>query len=390
MKRPVASLALIAIAIALILTCSDRFRTARDIYVTWEGERASIRGEASGGLKWQITRGAVTMTASETVGKQLKVHLSGTSENGSFELDTKKKTLVVLDGLKLHNPAGTAIELKSDKETIIVLADSTENELSDEGIDANGDLELRGYGQLTIRAQLAGNKGIRTEGSFRVKDEPTLIITTTGQPLSMRELAMPDLPQGNEGDGHHPGPPPAGFERYDYSGTAKAIKALGKIVIEGGTIRLNTHTPGAEGMESKRDIIINGGDIEVHAHDDAINAGMTMTVNGGKIVAVSSNNDGIDINGGTMKPWVIEPPKGYDAQRAAAIKGQPRYTQTGGSVTAITQAPPPEEGLDTDHTPIEHTGGELIIVPNDSIDHRAPAPEPPSPHARGGQESSES
>ena len=390
MKKAIAALAIIAALIAAILMFSSRFKVTEHIYVEWNGERVGIRGEGSAGLKWTIDRGFLTMTANETVGKSLKIHLSGECANGQFELTAAKRTFILLEGLKLLNPTGAALVLKGDKSTYLTLADNTENTLGDAGIEAAGDLTIGGDGSLTIVAQGTGHKGINIDGNLKIKDDPTITITTSGQPEHMQVLpqsvwlgkgpGLPRIPQdsslpsdategsnlSNLSNPSNPSEPsllplpPPGFERYDFSGTSKAIKAQGTILIEGGTITLSTCTPGAEGLESKRDIIINGGILNVEAYDDAINALMTMTVNGGIVNAVSSHNDGIDINGGQLKPWATSIPKNFDSQRAKELEGQPTYYQTGGSVTARTTAGFPEEGLDTDNAPLSHTGGELV------------------------------
>jgi len=357
MKKAIAALAIIAALIAAILMFSSRFKVTEHIYVEWNGERVGIRGEGSAGLKWTIDRGFLSMTANETVGKSLKIHLSGECANGQFVLNAAKRTFVLLEGLKLLNPTDAALVLKGTKPTYLNLADDTENTLGDAGIEAAGDLTIGGDGSLTIVAQGTGHKGINIDGNLKIKDDPTIFISTSGQPEHM-QLLDPKIWQV---DLHgKPLPPLPGFERYDFSGTTKAIKAQGTILIEGGTITLSTCTPGAEGLESKRDIIINGGILNVEAYDDAINALMTMTVNGGIVNAVSSHNDGIDINGGQLKPWATSIPKNFDSQRAKELEGQPTYYQTGGSVTARTTAGFPEEGLDTDNAPISHTGGELV------------------------------
>lgn len=54
---------------------------------------------------------------------------------------------------------------------------------------------------------------------------------------------------------------------------------------------------GSEGLESKANLTINGGNIYIYAYDDAINAAKSITVNGGRIYAYAVNNDGIDSNG---------------------------------------------------------------------------------------------
>jgi hypothetical protein len=77
----------------------------------------------------------------------------------------------------------------------------------------------------------------------------------------------------------------------------KGIKVDGNITINGGNINVKTSGTGAEGIESKSELTINNGVIEVTAYDDAINSGSHMYINGGKIYVNASNNDGLDSNG---------------------------------------------------------------------------------------------
>ena len=92
------------------------------------------------------------------------------------------------------------------------------------------------------------------------------------------------------------------------------------LTINGGTIKVTTTaTPyektledgtevscSPEGLESKSDLTINGGKITLRTPDDAINAAISITINGGEIDIVSTQNDAIDsngtltINGGTV------------------------------------------------------------------------------------------
>lgn len=364
MTKPIFALSLIAALIAAILIFSTRFTVADNIYVEWQGDKVSIRGKGSGGLKWQSKRGMLSMSASESVGKNLKIHLSGQSNSGQFELTADKKTELILEGLSLNNSQGAALVLKGNKETLLTLKDSTVNLLGDAGIDAKGDLTIAGQGTLKIESRLTGHKGIDIGGDLEVTGNPTITIITSGQPQTMTELAPPaDAPgfHGNSDEGLPPLPP--GFVKYDYSGTTKAIKAKGDIHINGGIITLRTSTPGAEGLEAKGFLYIDGGIVNVEAYDDAINVGMAMTVTDGEVYATSTHCDGIDINGGSLKRGAI-PAQGWDPQRAKELQNEPIYIQLGGKVKAATTAGPPEEGLDTDQRPINHIDGELIVEPD--------------------------
>lgn len=118
----------------------------------------------------------------------------------------------------------------------------------------------------------------------------------------------------------------------DYS-TPKAIVSFGNLIINGGKTTANTTQNGAEGIESKTTITVNGGIIEATSYDDGINAATKITVNGGSIYAYASNNDGMDSNG--------------------------TFAFTGGTIVT-SGANAPEEGFDCDQNNFAISGGTLI------------------------------
>ena len=128
--------------------------------------------------------------------------------------------------------------------------------------------------------------------------------------------------------------------RPSYIGTTKAIKALGHIVVDGGTLTVETCSPGAEGLEGKQGVTLSGGNISVKAHDDAINSGGKIVFSGATVSAVSTNNDAVDSNA-----W---------AEGAITISD--------GQVEVFSGAGPPEEGFDCDESPICISGGEAMSV----------------------------
>lgn len=111
------------------------------------------------------------------------------------------------------------------------------------------------------------------------------------------------------------------------SGSAKGIKVMGTIVIYGGTTEVYTSTDGAEGMESKVSVDIQGGQHYFKCYDDCINSSGAIYFNGGATVCYSNGNDAVDSNYG----------------RTGAI------TIGNGAVFAYTSKGAPEEGLDCDN-----------------------------------------
>ena len=60
---------------------------------------------------------------------------------------------------------------------------------------------------------------------------------------------------------------------------------------------MRTSGKNGEGIESKKELNITGGEVASYAYDDAINSKSTMTISGGYIYAQGQNNDGLDANG---------------------------------------------------------------------------------------------
>ncbi len=119
----------------------------------------------------------------------------------------------------------------------------------------------------------------------------------------------------------------------DYS-NPKGVKAYSGIEMHGGRLAVCTKNDGGEGFESKNDLTINGGLIELVCADDCINSGGDLYINGGYVYAGSTGNDAIDSNDCIY--------------------------MTGGVVLAFT-ATTPEVGIDTDNASgLVVNGGTLV------------------------------
>ena len=139
---------------------------------------------------------------------------------------------------------------------------------------------------------------------------PTLTISTTGAQITSGGGGWPPGPGGGSG-----------------SGSAKAIKVGGEATIYGGSTLATTTKSGAEGLESKTQINIEGGQHYFKCYDDCINSSGKIFFNGGVTVCFSNGNDAVDSNAGT----------------AGAI------TIGNGVAFAYTTKGSPEEGFDCDN-----------------------------------------
>ena len=171
-------------------------------------------------------------------------------------------------------------------------------------------------GDFTLRSTGAGGKGITTEGTLVLgipngnNDDLILNVTTTGNRITVTS------------GGGWPGPGGEG----EYA-NPKAIKAQGLITVNSGTTTVNTTGTGAEGLESKTQINIEGGLHYFKCKDDCINSSGKIFFNGGVTVCFSNGNDAVDSNAG----------------QAGAI------TIGNGVAFAYTTKGSPEEGFDCDN-----------------------------------------
>ncbi len=181
------------------------------------------------------------------------------------------------------------------------------------GFKTDGNLNMLG-GTIYIKMTGNGGKGIKVNGNYvqgvSGGDGPTLTVITTGSAAGQ-----------SSGDGWGPG------GGGGVSGSAKGIKVLGPIVINGGQSEVTTATNGAEGIESKTSITINGGNHYYKAYDDGMNSAGAIKFAGGVTVVYSFGNDAVDSNYG----------------RTGAIE------IGNGCVLAYTSKGAPEEGFDCDN-----------------------------------------
>lgn len=169
-------------------------------------------------------------------------------------------------------------------------------------------------GDFTLRSTGAGGKGISSEG--------TLVIGTPGG--SNENLLLNVTTTGNRITVSSGGGGPWGGGEY---ANPKAIKAQGLITVNSGTTTVTTTGTGAEGLESKTQINIEGGQHYFKCYDDCVNSSGKIFFNGGVTVCFSNGNDAVDSNAGT----------------AGAI------TIGNGVIFAYTTRGNPEEGFDCDN-----------------------------------------
>lgn len=275
--------------------------------------------------------------------------VSGELYDGQIIVDAEKTDIVriILNNAVIKNSASAAINSIQAKETIITLAENSENSLSDADEYVYADLSLdepdaalfskdnltiNGAGALTV----AGNykHGICT------KDD---LVVTGGQ---ITVTAENDALKGRDSVWITGG-------SFDITSRQDGIKAnndedssKGHVTIDGGEFNINAAD---DGIHAETALVINGGDINIPTSYEGIE-GATVTVAGGSI-NITSSDDGINAAGGTDAA-------GGSMQAGDSFGALSEYyiKFTGGSVTINAEG----DGIDANGN-IYMEGGVVIV-----------------------------
>ena len=176
------------------------------------------------------------------------------------------------------------------------------------GIKADSTLTVNA-GELWLKSTGSGGKGINVDMEATVNGGSVYIVTTGGQFASNGDTSSP-----------------------------KGIKVDGNLTINGGTIWVRTSGYNGEGIETKSELTITGGEVATYAYDDAINSKGNMTISGGYVYAHGQHNDGVDANGNCyIKGGLVfaicsgQPEVAIDAN----TEGGKKLYVTGGTIIAV-------------------------------------------------------
>ena len=288
-----------------------------------------------------VRGGAITTTSGAKKGHSIASNGNITIAGGTLSLTAKGAAAKGLNagGYAVITGGDTSITTSGD--AIVEDNDTT----SPSGIKADAGFVMNG-GSLTVEASGKGGKAISTDVDFRLLGG-TLSATTTG----------------------------AEFVQGALDTSPKAIKADRDIYIKDGACTVTTTS---EGLEAEYNIVIDGGTVDITAVDDAINASADRTaaiiINGGKVYAYSSANDGIDSNGTfAMTGGIViasgtgQPEGGVDCDQNAFVVRGGTLISTGGATSYPTAGSQHSivygaSGSQNDWIQVRKTGGDQVFV----------------------------
>ena len=317
------------------------------------------RSSSSEGVK--IDANTVTITAPGTY------ILSGTLTDGQVVVnsDAEGKVRIVLDGASITNTGGSALVITAADEAVVVLADGSENTLTDgTGYDTSADdapnaalfsmadLTIGGTGSLTVTGNT--NDGISSKDGLVIQGG-TITVTAADDGIRGKDyLVIEDgtvtVESGDDGlKSDNETDDTVGYVLIkDGTVTVAAgddgVHAEGDLGISGGKVTIARSNEGLEGAT----ITIAGGDTDVTASDDGLNASMgtntdggqgggmgddgsLLTISGGTLL-VNSEGDGLDSNGSTVITGGTTVVSGPTNSGNGALDSNGGITITGGTV----------------------------------------------------------
>ena len=166
-------------------------------------------------------------------------------------------------------------------------------------LDADGNITISG-GTITLTATGSGGKGMKCDNTLTISGGETTVSTSGG--LYYNNGSTQNLNYTGNVDNVNDNYlcSPKGVKAGTKTTSGYNTTYSGGIDISGGKISVTTTGNNAEGIESKNYLNVTGGEINVDAHDDGINAAQDLTITDGYVYARGTNNDGIDANGDVL------------------------------------------------------------------------------------------
>ena len=350
-----------------------------EIYITWNGNSVNIVNPyANNGVSITHDGAKVTVSVTSTV-QDIVYHLSGNTSDGYLYITPNKRFTLSLEGVNITNSEGPAIDVLVDKKTTIILANNSQNFLTDgsenpkkAALQSKSELIFTGSGTLTVN----GNKrnGIHSDDYVQINSGNIVVASAVADGIHCDYFIMnggsANITAAGDGvDGD------TGFLEIN-NGTltvnvatadAKGLKCDSVVLINGGNITVNNSGDQSKGIKSGKDMYISGGDITVNATGSYVSETTSSGVElsyctgikadgdlyitdgsitvvcptgnaGGKAISCDGN---IHISGGMMNLTAtgacakyLVSGSTYSSYSSTCLKSDSNVTISGGSITA--------------------------------------------------------
>jgi hypothetical protein len=324
----------------------ENIKFSRSVKIAFAGSDAHIDGTLGSDIS--IEKDGAYITVKSVASEPIEFVLCGKSEDGSISINAEGPVKLLLNSITLKSQRGDAILMGGKSHTYAVLADGSENTLSDcpnpemppfmmggmppmgpppgngrmpefgemppfmnRNIEENPEDYHEQYGARMKKPKK--KKKIKIDGTFvctgplTISGNGVLNITSNnkvgikskeslmfrpGNIVKVTAMAGKGVNAKNELYMH------GGILNIDCSFSSdKALTCGRNMYFRGGhTVVKAGGGEASEGVESKFNMHIDGGTLEVAAQDDAINSQGDLIINGGKVRAFSLANDAVDSN----------------------------------------------------------------------------------------------
>ncbi|WP_063753144.1 carbohydrate-binding domain-containing protein, partial [Streptomyces resistomycificus] len=280
--------------------------------VTLDGDSADVEGA-----------GAKADGSTVTIGSGGTYRISGKLTDGQIVVNAPGRTVtLILDGVDIASSTGAAIAATEAEEVVVVLADGSENTLSDTDSyaeDEDADAALFSAGNLTVGG--GGSLLVRGNGNDGIASKDGLVIVSG-------TVTVQAADDGIRGKDH--------------------------LVVEGGTV---TVTAGGDGLKADNTedadagyLAVEGGTVKVTSAGDGVDAATDLVVTGGRVTVASKASDDSSAHG--LKAGVIAVLEGGTVtvdSSADAVHGESAVHLNGAAVTLTAG----DDGM--------HAEGDLVI-----------------------------
>jgi hypothetical protein len=279
--------------------------------------------------------------------------LSGTLTDGQIIVDTADETTVylILNGVTLSHARSAPIYIAKAQETVITLADGSNNSVSDgetylfatpdedepnAAIFSKGDLAISGTGSLTVNGRY--NDGIASKDGLIITGGQITVNAIDDGIRGKDYLVINDglITINAQGDGLKADNDEDATKGYiaisggvlDITADGDAIQAQTDVMVSAGIVQLTAgggsrsqigDDLSAKGLKAAVDIIIDGGIFTINAADDAIHANNNIIVNGGDYT-LATGDDGLHADATlTINDGDIRITESYEGIESAVI-----------------------------------------------------------------------